>query len=348
MNVDGTIYKTVFFLGAGASRGAVPHVLLNQKRIKPPLNGDFFKIAGVYARACGRNSQAQGRLNRLQTVFKRDLPAKNVTMEEAFSLLYVAKDLPEIYNRRRGRRPVAGVRKEISDFLNLLFPILTLLDEESRVPTAYDRMASKLTDGDTVITLNYDTMVDSALYRRGWNPRKGYSITGNTDRKVSWKIPEFQPPLQVDLLKLHGSTNWFVRGSESNLKKIFESKPVKITRPRSKGMKGFIRQIAPPIYGKIFEHPHWQRIWTKAFEAMRDAEIVVVVGCSLIDTDFHLRALLSQVALSRKESGKKFAYACFVDKTKVRNKWQRALRGSYSRAETDNSFEKFLKKRLGV
>ncbi len=111
---------------------------MNQKRIKPPLNGDFFKVASTYARALGKNSQAQRRLTRLNNVFKRDLPAKNVTMEEAFSLLYVAKDLPEIYNRGRGRRKVAGFRKEISDFLNLLFPILALLDEESEQPTAYD------------------------------------------------------------------------------------------------------------------------------------------------------------------------------------------------------------------
>ncbi len=209
-------------------------------------------------------------------------------------------------------------------------------------------MVSKLTDGDTIITLNYDTMVDSALYRRGWNPKTGYAITGDTKRKVSWAAPRFVPPLNVDLLKLHGSMNWFVRGSDSNLKKIFDSKPVKITAPRSKGMKGFIRQIAPPIYGKIFEHPHWQRLWTKAFEALREADVIVVVGCSLIDTDFHLRALLSQVARSRKQSGQKFRYVCFVDKTRIRNKWERALRGTYSQSETDKYFDGFLKKRLGV
>jgi hypothetical protein len=54
MIVDETAYKTVFFLGAGASRGAVDHVLLDQKRIKPPLNNDFFKIAATFARAHGK------------------------------------------------------------------------------------------------------------------------------------------------------------------------------------------------------------------------------------------------------------------------------------------------------
>lgn len=270
-------------------------------------------------------------------------------MEDAFSLLYIAKDFPEIYNRGPGRRPAAGVRKEISDFLNLLFPILAVLDDENNDETGYDRLALTLSDGDTLVTLNYDTLLDSALYRRGWDPRTGYAIGGNAAKKIRWLAAvQDDPRLNVKLLKLHGSMNWFVRGQTSNLNKVFSSKPVRITKPRFNEISNHIRQIAPPIYGKLFEHSHWQKLWTSAFKALCDAEVIVVVGCSLIDTDFHLRALLSQVARTRKQQTNKFQYAILVDRSViVRRKWKTVLRGSFKEAIEYNEFHKLLKL-LGV
>jgi hypothetical protein len=134
-------FTTVLLLGAGATRGALKHVLHNGKRIKPPLNRDFFNVADAYARGEGSGSAAQRRLNRLRATFKRDLPVRGLpTMEDAFSLLYVAKNFPDIYNRGRGRRRVAGVRKEIDDFLHLLFPVLAMLDIDNQGETGYDRV----------------------------------------------------------------------------------------------------------------------------------------------------------------------------------------------------------------
>jgi SIR2-like domain len=338
-------FKTVLFLGAGATRGALKHVLHNGKRVKPPLNSDFFKVADAYARGEGRHSAAQRRLSRLRVTFKRDLPVKGLpTMEDAFSLLYVAKSFPDIYNRGRGRPRLVGVPKEIDDFLHLLFPVLSMLDRNNDNETGYDRLAACLRKGDTILTLNYDTLLDTALHRRGWDPRKGYgiSLTQNNVRWLKQAPPKNQSALQVNLIKLHGSMNWFVRGSTSNLTKVFSSKPVRITQPRINEISKHIRQIAPPIYAKIFDHKHWQALWTEAFKALCDAEVIVVVGCSLVDTDFHLRALFSQIALMRKKKSGKFRCVYLVDKIKIRRKWMAVLKGSYARSNTYSSFEKFL------
>ena len=109
MTLGGRSFSTVLLLGAGASRGALRHVLLNGKRVKPPLNADFFQVAETYAKGMGNNSTDAKRLARLKHGFKEDIPVRGLpTMEEAFSLLYIAKDFPEIYRARPGRKPPVG------------------------------------------------------------------------------------------------------------------------------------------------------------------------------------------------------------------------------------------------
>jgi SIR2-like domain len=349
VHIAGKSRKTAFLLGAGASRGAIEHVLHHQKRLKPPLNGDFFKVARTYARAEGKNSVAEDRLDHLLATFKQDLYVKGEpTMEQAFSLLYVAKEFPSIFRTGPGKKPTPGIRKEIDDFLNLLFPILTMLDQRSDGSTGYDRLVRRLTADDTLITLNYDTMLDSALHRRGWDPTKGYAIAG-TRKKFRWSplsLADGQTPLGAKLIKLHGSTNWFVRGSTSNLEKIFSAKPVRITKPRKNEISKHIRQIAPPIYAKIFSHDHWRALWTEAFNALCEADVFVVIGCSLVDTDFHLRALLSQVVRIRKQNGGPFKQVYLVDKLRVRKKWLSVLKGSITRVTHHTTFKGFLQKEL--
>lgn len=131
----GTARKTVFILGAGATRGSFRHVLVNGKRIQAPLNGDFFKVAERFVRARGPNGGLEDRYRRIRNVFRDEFPTRGkwpIPMEEAFSLLYVSKDFPEIYVPRRGRRRMAGTRREIQDFLRLTFGILSAI--EDRVP----------------------------------------------------------------------------------------------------------------------------------------------------------------------------------------------------------------------
>ncbi len=349
MILGGKSFQTVFLLGAGASRGALRHVLLNRKRVRPPLNADFFDVAETYAKGMGNSSADAKRLARLKHVFKEDIPVKGLpTMEEAFSLLYIAKDFPEIYRASPGRKPPVGDRKEIEDFLCLTFDILAVLDTKRNQRTGYDRLAAKLDSDDAIISLNYDTLLDSALVRCGWSPTVGYRLGGGS-RKIEWApthVDNNGRVARVPLLKLHGSINWFVRGSYAGLSKVFASKPVRVTGPRRNEIGGHIRQIIPPVYGKIFEHNHWRNLWTEAFQKLRGAETLVVIGCSLIDTDFHLRALLSRVVKYRKEKNQPFKRIILVAGTKTRNKWQKSLRGSYKATTGYPSFETFLRREL--
>jgi hypothetical protein len=338
--------KAVLLLGAGATRGAIRHVLLNQKRLRPPLNGDFFDVAATYARAKG--SSTQKRVDHLRKVGAELALGRNPTLEEAFSLLYIAKDFPEIYKSGPGPKPEPGISSEIDDFLALLFGVLNEIDRGRNGHSGYDRLTRSLESGDSVLTLNYDTCLDSALRRAGWDPASGYDLIGGK-AKCKWvgsgtSVSEATNAKSVKLLKLHGSMNWWVRGSSSDLTKVFSKKPTLITGPRRNGRHGYLRQIVPPIHGKFFSHRHWGKLWKAAFHALCTADTLVVIGCSIVDTDFHLQGFLRRMVKTRKAS-QRFREAVLVDRSvRVRRKWKKVLKGSVSSYQEFPSFDAFLEK----
>jgi len=264
-------------------------------------------------------------------------------METAFSLLFMAKDFPEIYSAARGRRRMPGDRQEIEDFLRLTSDILTLIDRDGDRHTEYDALAAALRSQDVVISLNYDTLLDSALVRRGWDPKQGYGMAGGKD-KFKWKPKKVDPNLRgVRLLKLHGSLNWFVRGSFSDLSAVFNKKPTCVEGPRMNDLSGHVRQIIPPIYGKFFDHDHWRNLWVAAHSALREADALVVIGCSLIETDFHLRALVGRVVQWRKKERAPLKRLFLVDRVKVRRRWATALKGAFSHRTNYRTFAQFMR-----
>ncbi len=341
--------RTVFILGAGATRGALGHVVVNRKRLKPPLNGDFFSVAKTFVNAHAESSGLRARYTKLRAALKDEFKLKgDPQMEEAFSLLYVSKDFPGVFGTGRGRKPKTGTRREISDFLTITFRMLAALDGTKSRVALYDHLAESLGPRDTIITLNYDTTLDSALVRSGWDPRVGYGLMGGT-QKVKWRVPmaSLSPRMsRVRLLKLHGSVNWFVRGSYGRLSRVFDNKPAIVTKPRRNERAGHIRQIVPPIFGKFFGHKHWGKLWLQAFTALCEADMVVVVGCSLIQTDFHLRALVQRAATVRKKNGSKFQCGIFVDTVTVRRRWQKALTGAVNHVEEFVNFASFSERHL--
>ncbi|MGH9739506.1 MAG: SIR2 family protein [Candidatus Acidiferrales bacterium] len=327
----------------------MPHVIINGKLLRPPLNRDFFHVADRFAES-QENDAIAGRLKRVRKVFHDEFPTRGLwplPMETAFSLLYVSKDFPEIYAPQTGRRRTAGTRQEIQDFLRLTFGILTAVEAHAPAENPYSRLVSALGPRDTIVTLNYDTILDKALVKAGWSdPHFGYDLLGSAN-KVRWhmKRPACTSRLdKVRLLKLHGSLNWYIGGSFNRIGKVFDAKPTKVMmseQPRTNELSGHIRQIVPPIYGKFFNNPHWRRLWKRAYEALVRADCIVVVGCSLSSTDFHLSGMLSHAVIKRKSVGRKFRRAILVDRVSTRRRWEDVLKGCVSEKVVFATFEQF-------
>lgn len=327
---------------------------MNNKRLRPPLNRDFFAVAETFVRSHHDKPAIADRLERVKRVFVDEFPTRGkwpLPMETAFSLLYVSKDFPEIYASKKGRKRRPGARREIEDFLRLTFGILSAIEAHATSTNHYAQLVSVVRPEDTIVTLNYDTLLDSEMIRAGWNPHYGYDLLGSP-AKLKWQMPRpaWQPQLDgVRLLKLHGSLNWYIRGSYGRINKVFDAKPTKIVlsnRPRTNELDGHIRQIVPPIYGKFFNNPHWRRLWERAYEAIVRADLIVVVGCSLADTDFHLTGMLSHAIMEKKRGDKKFVRSILVDSVKVRRKWEALFKGCVTQTVSFRRFDQFAR-RLG-
>ena len=98
-------------------------------------------------------------------------------------------------------------------YSQLIFLFASILNEIQNGPVSIPHMllAADLVDTDAIITFNWDTLMDRALYAaQKWSPSSGYSIRPEAVFDDGWKAPdESRAPGRGPLyVKLHGSTNW--------------------------------------------------------------------------------------------------------------------------------------------
>ena len=141
----------------------------------------------------------------------------------------------------------------------------------------------------TIITLNYDTVLEEALgnwkipFWYGFKPR-------SVEYDASSKWARENPDDALTILKLHGSVNWAkskrsrgrlnVYGSYSDVLKV-DGRVV----------------LIPPTWRKSFQGP-LSEVWNAAIQALSEATRVVIIGFSVPPTDIHF-STCSQRAFKR-------------------------------------------------
>lgn len=166
-------------------------------------------------------------------------------------------------------------------YLALIGPVR----ESSLLRLFIDQLASE----DTLITFNYDLIVETALYNRGlWNPGDGYGIEFQRFPRVS-ESKQFRT--LIPLYKLHGSLNWEHSALELRFfyddgSPIFPGYLEDERSPSSVRYQGkHDGNWMMPSFIKEFSAPGLLSVWTRAFEAVQRAEEVVVIGYSLPEAD---------------------------------------------------------------
>jgi len=171
---------------------------------------------------------------------------------------------------------------------------------------------------DTIITFNYDMIVDDALRNLGM--RVNYGLIPSVNRVwpegTDWVIP--QPPDGVRLLKLHGSVSWSAWGEEEELAAIdagigeaAAGVGVKEARDHVRVYRGSVKRtvitadnyralqtkgrpplLIPPTWRKTFTD-RLAGVWDAAVVALRTATNIIILGYSAPSTDQHFRYLIA-------------------------------------------------------
>ncbi len=203
----------------------------------------------------------------------------------------------------------------------------------------YDELARVLRPGDTVITFNYDLGIERALRAaEKWDIKTGYGFS----------IDDREKPSPVNLLKLHGSSNWRAllfggrTGSFVGNGSSLGTRPVLYFRSDLEylGYGDFVdpncsrcidsatlpAMIMPALpktfyfqttFGQEWED-FWNRLWQCAERAAASAEDLVVIGYSLPAADERARAML----LDSANKAARLTVCCGDDTTRLEREFR--------------------------
>lgn len=305
--------KTVFILGAGASRDSGAPLMndfLDRARklygsgeCGEKYRADFERVTGAISDLQKIHSKSELDIYNIEEVFAafemakliNKFPGERIRKEEDIDLLikslkrviYVTLDrsTPLTTKNAESLPPASGSYGEFTGLIK------TIMKKELKVPT--------------IITFNYDLAIDYALFRHGFPIN--YCFTSNEENRVG----------EINLIKLHGSLNWFeckekktIIPYEIEQKKMFISEFQrnhsgekyyfnifeKITDNKIfyKGINYDVVPepfIIPPTWDKSIYHQELSRVWSQAALDLSIAENIYVIGYSLPVTDSFFKYL---------------------------------------------------------
>jgi hypothetical protein len=286
----------VMVLGAGASRAAlVPEGV--HPECKPPLNADFFTQLQRITESKHKTA--------IEAVVADvvDLFGSNfsLTLEDYFTQLeFLARTINIVSQQPDFRsQEIAGRLK------NLMTALAAVLEASTNDILKTDgcarhlALAESLEPGDTIVSFNYDCLIDDALRREGdniWSARWGYGFPRSGYELIGAEHWDPDVPASrensVRLLKLHGSLNWQLPEGEKRIIKL------KQRLHQQHGVPKFT--IVPPVWNKAVDaHDIFRRIWALAAGRLRRARVICVIGFSFVPTDLYAQSLF-RLALGEK------------------------------------------------
>jgi hypothetical protein len=262
----------------------------------PPLNADFFTQLQRIATA-KHDAAIDGVIEDVLSLYGTDF---SLTLEGYFTQLEAM-----LATVKKRSAPAGGISQARLEAMRsrLLDALSAVLEESADVakrnspgqlhPCRYHaELVAALRPKDTLISFNYDCVIDHALRTGGtgkWSARYGYGfpspsrVTGTAAWDAA-SAPKAQNE-SVNLLKLHGSLNWFPFPKKNSDTIRLREKPYK-----QKGDKRY--EIVPPEYVKTVEsRPIYPTLWAHAELAIRRATTCTFVGFSFTPTDLHVEAL---------------------------------------------------------
>lgn len=271
--------KTLYFFGAGASAAESPAALTSPNLLKSGL------------------TRWQGKYGTLEHFLEdwgfsgcQFLP----TIEELLSILDNCLTKGEPLGQRWSISDLTRCREEL---VTCLYDVIgDTLDSQTNGqhdPSLYQQLLKRLPiENTSLISLNYDLLLDQALKKSGLSPDyclDFLDVTGNAGQESPSTTPFGRG--DIKLFKLHGSLNWGY--CPSCFTTVF-TRDHKVTRtevcPTCDGLLSAL--IVPPTPMKVPPSPFLSALWKKAEWELSQAREIVFIGYSLSDADANIRYLL--------------------------------------------------------
>lgn len=294
-------HPVVMIFGAGATRGA-----FGKFPVPPPVDADFFELV-AQLKGHGTPKLARSVRKDVWALYSRStdigLESYYRDIETRATVLKFAKSAnqPKNWNSRQ---------RNLEELIRRTYIHTTcktdVVPTKPHTSAAHEKVLARLKSGDTILTFNYDLVLEEAL-RSGslWSPLDGYGvtahgITGDWCRrwrrtKGSTKLPKSK----VILLKLHGSINWTLY---KNRQIRLKPRPY-VVRSRSGQTVFEDVSVLPPGWNKRIDRNPYRKFWRTARLRLERCKTIVVVGYSLPETDLLARALVAEVVRLRAVRG---------------------------------------------
>jgi hypothetical protein len=296
--------NTVFVLGAGASYGEEIEKRYPEARPhRTPLTNGFFDLELL--REIGY-SEAENRLQEvLEYARERNLICedfghgrwKSLDLEQLFTSIEVEREFQNPESDEGARLTI--IRNQLVRHIRRVIGQCT----KGARGKYYSILRKLLKDDDSVITFNWDLLMDQAFTTMDMSANHYSNFIHRLEIEThSFRPGEFSSGDGL-YLKLHGSLNWFRCGNRHcpSGGKVFASNPVVDAEMNAAEEEVMCWQcesvmttvIIPPLLRKpIAEDAVIRAAWGMAREKLLNAAQVIVIGFSAPPTDFYAHWLL--------------------------------------------------------
>lgn len=193
-------------------------------------------------------------------------------------------------------------RKEL---LEMIFLTLNKILYGKRCPY-HKKLIENLKPTDTLITFNWDLLVDNVLSERGVPNYKGNFSAFYVDNQ--WQSCRYSNG--PGLIKLHGSLNWMTcKKCNKNYCYVLSGKVaadqiINPEDPKTKCPECHVQMepiIIPPTLAKRYANKLLDSLWTEALNSIKDTDEIIIIGYSLPVTDFKAKWLfMKSIAMRRR------------------------------------------------
>ncbi|XDD45239.1 hypothetical protein AB3N60_10980 [Leptospira sp. WS39.C2] len=283
--------KKTFILGAGssisASEGELPSILNFFEKLKElglQKNENIERIKEYVSNNFGKSI---------------DNKSNKIDIERLLTLL-------QIDIEKTSRPEFNQIRDNLVD---LISTVIGKCQDKVNIDLEYSHFSTQLNEKDSIITFNWDTLLDKILKEKSLSQHQRYieEFTADYERDPNEEYL-FKSPynlynnydLKGNLLKMHGSIDWYCcRNTHCKISnKIFILNTPEMNSPYKCGEchEQISVMIIPPVLNKSYNlFPVIRKIWNIAARDIEITNHLIIWGYSLPPTDFYSDWLFRQI-----------------------------------------------------